>query len=263
MHNDFVREDGQWPPESVPTARDWALFDRAQSKGLNLSGGNAWAPSAPLVIGGAGLVLSGTGQWIQGSVRTERGGRLALASNHPLVTPTRTRTVRVSFGAALRSSASVPNWVRASSPIGVRITSVSTATLSLPIPSARLHSGASLTSATLYFRVGQPHAALPTSFLTLNLRAYALGHQTSAPLYSGGFGGYAVFAPAPGTPDGYFAGGGVQTLTLACNQNNVIDPAAFTYVADIQDERGTNALPGNVYHSLELHFSNITDLRPE
>ncbi len=260
MHHDFVREDGQWPPETVPTARDWALFDRAQSKGLNFLGGNAWAPSSPIVIGGAGLVL-GSGCSVRGGLRTESGGRLVLGeSDWMLVTPPRTRTLLVPLIDDPLSTLGVPNWERLSAPVGVRVTAVTSAILSFALPSWALHDGARLTSAVLRFRVGQFHPDLPTYPASFGLRRLPIGRAASANLSSVGV---ASVSPAPTTPVAYFAGGAAQTITLACDQNNDIDASLYAYVLDVTDERGTASLPGNVFHSLELHFTLITDLRPE
>ncbi len=260
MHNDFVREDGQWPPETVPTARDWALFDRAQSKGLNLLGGNAWSPATPIVVGGAGLVL-GSGCSVRGGLRTESGGRLVLGeSDWMLVTPARGRTSVVPLEDSPLSTLAARTWERIAAPMGVRVTAVTSAIFSFALASRAMHDGGRLTSAVLRFRIGQFHPAVPAYQPSFGLRRMPIGRATSVNLWSSGA---AVVSPAPTTPVGYFAGGAAQTITLACNQNNDIDSSLYAYVLDITDERGTGALPGNIFHSLELHFTNITDLRPE
>lgn len=267
-HNDYVREDGQWPPESVPTARDWALFDRYQSKGLNLAGGNVWTPSTPIIIGGAGLVL-GSGAWVRGSVRTESGGRLVLGDDdYVQVTPPRAHTVLVPFVRGVQISADLASCLEYSlDPVGLRIVSVPSGTpqIYLPIPAEAMHDGATLASATVRFRVGQEHAQVPSPQIPgFYIARFALGHASSAALSSNPvliaqFG----LHPVPTTADAYYAGGAVQAMSIDCDQNNVIDVSSYSYLAVFADEYGTGSLPGNVYHSLELHFTNITDLRPE
>jgi hypothetical protein len=259
-HNDFVREDGQWPPETVPTARDWALFDRAQSKGLTLAGGNAWAPSTPIIVGGAGMVLA-SGCSVRGGIRTESGGRIVLGdSDHVLVTPNRARVVVVPLTDAPRSTLAARTWELVGEPAGVRVTTVSSAILSFALPSWAMHNGAALATAILRFRVGQFHPQLPAVAASFGLRRLPIGRISSANLSSAAI---ATVSPAPATPDAYFASTAVQSMTLNCDQNNVIDTSLYAYVADVTDERGSNALPGNIFHSLELHFSTIPDLRPE
>jgi hypothetical protein len=267
MHNDYVRTDGQWPPESVPTSRDWATFDRAQSKGLTLQGGLTYAPSSPIVLGGAGVTFSGS--WLRGAVRTESGGRLVLGdSDYPLVESAQARSILLLFGLDLRSNLLVDDQKHQMSraPFGAHFTEVDTTSLTWPIPPRAMHDGATLASAILRFRVGQAHSGVPGFMPRFTIRRLPLGHGSTAYLAAGGSvesAGGATLSPTPADANAYYSNGAVQAITLTCNANNVIDAGAYSYVVELMDELSTNALPGNVFHSLELRFSNINDMRPE
>ncbi len=270
MRNDYVREDGQWPPESVPTARDWALFDRAQARGLRVdANGGTYAPANPIVIGGTGLVLSGAAQHIVGDVRTESAGRLRLGDDdYPVLSPSRTKVRLVPFG--IHASGVVglndTSFEVLHEPFGLRFTTKSSSAareVIWAIPAQELHDGATLSSVVVRFRVGAPHSAVPATRPSIAMARFGVGGV------SAGIGGllYSAFGaevtPVPTTGDGYYAGGAVQTITMPCDQNNAIDAGIYTYVVLLIDESGAGSVPGNIWHSIELHFTNITDLRPE
>ena len=79
-HNDRARPASQWTTYAVPDAHDLALWDRLQFQGLNGDLGGNYAPATPIVIGGAGLALSGSFGQILGGVTTQSGGRLWLGN---------------------------------------------------------------------------------------------------------------------------------------------------------------------------------------
>jgi len=81
-HNDFVRPSGQWPPELVPGASDWQRFDVNQSKCWNGDTGGAATPTSPIILGGAGLRVTGPAAFT-GGVRTQTGGRLQAFAAYP------------------------------------------------------------------------------------------------------------------------------------------------------------------------------------
>jgi hypothetical protein len=264
-HNDYVREDGQWPPETVPTARDLALFDRAQSQGLRMAQTNTL--SEPLIIGGAGVRFTGQGHLLSGGLRTESDGRLVLGdSDFPLLGTPRSRTILVVLGASMRASHpdNAGNYELSTDPFGVRIKrSLNGDPLYTAVDPYDLHDGATLSSATLCFRVGVAHAGIPGFLPRFTIGRYPVGTGTPQYLTADGSvtsGGGAALA-TPANASAYFAAGAPQTIELAFTQNAVIDASAYTYEIEIADETSTNSLPGNIFHSVALHFTGIATAR--
>lgn len=96
-HLDFARPSGVWAREMVPGAQDYYRWDVSQSKLLNGDAGGSWSPKTPIIIGGAGVALSSTGDVIRGGVRTQTGGRLILGQfDIPTLNP-RTKSVTYSL----------------------------------------------------------------------------------------------------------------------------------------------------------------------
>lgn len=93
-HNDFTRPSGQWPNELVPGAGDYQRWDVAQSKILNAIDGGLWAPTRPIVLGGAGVQLASPNSSFASGFRTQTGGRFALGTyDIPALVPARTRKI--------------------------------------------------------------------------------------------------------------------------------------------------------------------------
>lgn len=94
-HNVYSRRQALWNNASVPNARDLALWDSNQFKGLDGDNGGTWYPKTPIGIGGAGVQLSDGSQFNQGGIQTELGGRFVLGANDfPTFGTDRIRTVR-------------------------------------------------------------------------------------------------------------------------------------------------------------------------
>jgi hypothetical protein len=270
MHNDFVRPSGQWLSVLVPTKRDLRELDDRAARSVNGDGGGAWSPKSPVIIGGSGLLSTAAGTSYEGGVETRSGGRIICGTNDvPIFATTRTKQAVVHL-AELRitrtDSDASPNgglwkWAVSDDPMGWR---VATATASgavtraqLPLPQLAFHSGGTLSTAKLVFRVGAQHAALPTIYPRFKLVRMAASHDTVSSLLSTGF----ATLSTPASLDAYFANGAAQEIVMTCDQNNVIARAGFTYALQIED--AVQGLAGNIYHSLVLNFTAIGDARPE
>lgn len=265
-HHDYVRQNGQWFGVSVPTARDMREFDNRSSKGIDGYSGGAWNPLKPIVIGGqAGVGLSGTVSF-EGGVTTSRGGRMQLGNNdYPTFTSARTRSVVFHLVDA-RLIAAQANYIEiCPSPRGLRIPYLD-ATLAdlipfIPIPNRFIHSGATLASAVLKFRVGRTHAAVPAQLPQFDINSYGATRASLLGLLSTGF----AVLPTPGSGAAYYAAGAVQSITMTCDQNNTaLAPSTTSYGIRLKDEASTNSIRSfNVFHSLTLNFTAIADMRPE
>lgn len=55
----YIRLPGLWVPTTVLTAEEMAQSDEEHVNSINGDGGGTWAPAAPIIIGGAGLSVTG------------------------------------------------------------------------------------------------------------------------------------------------------------------------------------------------------------
>jgi len=58
-HNAYIRAAGVWNPLTDLLSTEMATFDARQFKSINGDDGGSWSPAAALVLGGAGLWLTG------------------------------------------------------------------------------------------------------------------------------------------------------------------------------------------------------------
>lgn len=268
-HNDFARWSGQWHSVSVPTGRDMQRLDAMSSKLIDGDNGGTWNPTLPIVVGGAGLIndTGGFNGSYEGGVLTSNGGRLLLGDNDwPLLPGTRSKTVVVPL-LATRFDAPNAYQLEASTGVGIGLRTPYGVTNSFypqfGIPSRYMHHNATLSSAVLTVRVQTPVLTVPA-----NLPGFWLS-RLSRPrtVLSGGeqlkstAAGLQLLA-APGTADAYYAAGAAQAITMTCNQNNLVDTTAYSYLLTLQTPSlgfDTNF----IFHSLTLNFTNIGDLRFE
>lgn len=118
--------------------------------------------------------------------------------------------------------------------------------------------GQYLTSIDLYMTVGQTHVALPVASPTVTVDRLKITGIT-----------------APPTAVESVVVGGVSFTTLAdWNSTSVqkfnftpvsvalglIDKANYMYIMRIQDETGTNSLPGNLYQGVKFNYTSINAL---
>ena len=155
MHNDFVRNDGQWPPEFVLTPNDLRRFDVAQFQAMNGNAGGTWVPLKQITIGGQALALQGgtDGHQILGGVLTLSGGRLYIgASLYPRFQTSVSRVINWPLLASGYTSLD---------PIGTVFSVVGVENIAIPIPSRQMHNGGTLVSANVSLQVGSKHLVTP------------------------------------------------------------------------------------------------------
>lgn len=162
-HFDTQRVGGVWVPQDVPCAATFQRWDVTQSKAINGDAGGTYAPSTPVILGGAGLILGPNGA-MQGGVATLTGGRLffSIASGEGVrLSPTRTRTIAL-----------VPD---------PRIDGSALTTQDFPIPPRYTHNGAQVATVALAFQVLQRPSGLPSgSIPRVELEAYLAAGTVSA-----------------------------------------------------------------------------------
>jgi hypothetical protein len=214
-------------------------------------GGCTVAPTSPIIIGGQGLLVhpgSPTQVCRGGSLEIEQtGGILLDATDWPNYIPSvsgaphpgSTRVVCYSCAEGLGHPTYM--WRVRWSDGGMQAVAGSVnldggthfAILRVPL---RSHDGATLSSATLYFRIGFAHSSVPGTPPKVRIvRVDAAGNVT--PLTSQAAGGDPngfVTATAPSSASTWT---GNQQITVACDQNNVVDLATSTLYAEIIEEQ--------------------------
>ena len=264
-HNDNVQLYGVWPNPIVPTPKRLAQLDDYQAKAINGDAGGTWTPTSPIILGGAGLTLAGSGGTVSaivGGVKTQSGGKLVLGNNDfPTFSASRTRTIVMPIVPAMQGFGSgVDSDADPTFGCLRTLCNLAGTKIVVPIPKRYLHNGATLSTVTLAFRIGQPHGAPPgvQPGMTV-LRVSTSG--VSAALNS-----TALLQMSAANADAYYFKGNAQTLAYTCNQNNVIDTTQYQYVFTWTEEAGAipnNGPPLNLLHSWTLAYTAIADQRFE
>lgn len=181
-HNDYAeRLAGLWPSTRVPTPRLARHLDELAAQAVNGDEGGTWAPSSPLVLGGAGVQLQDYAA-INGGLQTGTGalagGALILGdSDLPVLDPPRSRTVIFGVRDLIKrvdvdvedapGTATMPAYRTPrpsyddTLPLSLRFTNGSRGYAIGMLPAFRLISGALIESAVLHFRVGRMPTMVP------------------------------------------------------------------------------------------------------
>jgi len=258
-HNDYVRRDGQWGGNPVPVPRDMQRFDVAQYESVNGDGGGIYSPSSPIIVGGAGVVLSGpNAHTITGGVRTTNGGRLELGHNDwPTIAAPLSRIIVIPFERVLQDNGDAYQLDVSLDPVGVKFANVVNTPVQWSVPQRFFHHGSTILGVTLNFRIGQPHLAVPASRPSFTLYRFHQGRTALDSVATG-------VLPNPGTGSLYYAGGAGQAVAGTMTPANAgVDVGLYTWLLQLNDESGANAMSGNVYTSMTLTFGTINDLRFE
>ena len=262
-HNDYVRPSGQWLSHTVPTARDLQRLDDLGSRSINGDEGGTWNPANPIIIGGQPIQVTTAASSYEGGARTENGGRIVHADNDvPIFNPVRTRSVLIPLYRLHDSTKGYVDY--ATNALGI-VDQYANIFATVQLDGRYFHKGATLSTATLTYRVGQPHTSLPVALPGFNLARLNSTRTTFEFLHSNAYA--LVRSPPTVTADEYYNAGAPQSVTMTCNQNNTnIDPTTYVFVAILADEGfggGTISPSLNVFHSLKLDFTNVADMRFE
>jgi len=107
------------------------------------------------------------------------------------------------------------------------------------------HDGATLTQIVVYFHVGALHAGLPSVMPSVRvLRQDASGNTVALTSAAAGadVNGY-VYVPKPASGAAWTNNFATQSLTVPCDQNNVIDESQYTYIVELVEEQGLTGYP--------------------
>ena len=273
-HFTVAQAPGIWVNGYMVPTSDWQSFESRIVAGINGDDGGCYAPSAVIIIAGLGLVINGptivTGAGCPagspGQIATSGTSRFTLAdaadfqdlaTGHTGQTRTIVTGLASAFAAAPYAYALPGSWLAsffyptiplsrnrtymAAQALACTYLSPQPITPELMCP-LRVHQGAKLSSVTVTFRVSQPHTNVPTTMPKVRIvRLDAKGNFSILNITPALDGFVSVSTPASGSA--WYAGGGVQALTIACTQNNVIDLSQYTYLVDIQEEQGGTSWP--------------------
>lgn len=167
---DYARPGGAWGNDVAPGAGDYQRWDVTQSKAVNGDDGGAYAPAAPIVIGGQGVTTS-AGSTCTGGALTKTAGRIAMAQGVPRFSATRGRRILVPV---LGNSYSFPGGASPGIPApptisdtGSGILGATTGNLQIQIPRRYLHVGARLATISLVYVCTKRPTTLPTNSMVM------------------------------------------------------------------------------------------------
>ncbi len=233
---------------------DFATFDGNLKSSINGVDGGCWAPATPIVIGGAGLQLTGPLVVARGGVLHSNTGVLAFdPGNFPLLGPTHswnTRKVVYSFVDARPIPYSM--WVvrrgtsslQSVAPQYVQNGTTLPSRLALRIRGVQY---ASITSVTVTFSVVTLHTSLPTTMPSFRLLVVdENGNATPCTSVAAGadVDGW-CYVPTPANVTAWYNAGNAQSFTFAVDNGYVIR-SLYTYVLEVRDEQGVTAFPWTV-----------------
>jgi hypothetical protein len=285
INPDSFYRNGQPIPASY-----FQKLDGAQAGGIDGDSGGTWAPSAPIQIGGAGLMLTSPASQINSGGRivthTGSGKRVVLGANDflelavghelsqrfletPIAAVARTAgPLRWSafahvgyqafqYGALIGSAAPLPPLA-----VGKR--------LLVPL---RVHHGATFQQAVLTYQVPTSRTVLPDNLPKMRIYAVDVNGVITPlalpPAANIAPGGWYLPDPATFTPASYSTG--VNTIPYVPNTPGpaaLVDRSKYAYVAEIVDESSSisgvigtgNSKPGNIFLRVNCTFTNIQSL---
>lgn len=213
-------------------------------------------------------VASGITSNIAGGIASTVVGGISLAggvNDWPTFSLTRSkhyafppRTLDPSVIAPFGTSTATAKWNVGLFAQGVSGTA--SAIQAIPLAIETPHQGATLSSITVVFAVGQAHGSPP--FVGPSLQVYRYPLTAGATLTFQSLAATAQqFATVPGTGAAWYNGGLVQTFLYVCNQNHVIDVTSFTYQMLLADENGSGALGGNNYIGFIANYTGVPNLQ--
>lgn len=230
---------------------DLARLDTNLADAINGVDGSTHGPNAQIVIGGAGLSITGPLVVARGGLlQIASGGGILLADNdwpqysstHAGRTPVRVYALtaatpwaagswRVRLDGGVQSIASSIDYSDGQGPQSLRWRA-----------QFRAWDQATIASVTVSLRVGWPHTALPAKMPGVRvIRVDEAGNVT--PLTSvaaGGDGNGYVYAS---TPSSAALWSGQQAITVPCDQANTVDVTQYTYYLDLLEEQGLTGYP--------------------
>ena len=268
----FVRtkDDAAWKRGFFVAGAVMRDLDDKTSKAVDGHSGGTYTPSAAMIIGGAGVGV--TGLWTLGAsayARPSGGSTLFVfgkntdddaflfGSGHTGLTRSLFQTILESYGVFLGD---FTNLFTGGSTVtdGIQPTQHE-ARFFVPF---RTHDGATIDSVAVDLQVIETHAAVPQylpRFRVVRVSADGVIEALRSEDTTTDSDGFQNFSPTPATAGAWNAAQAIQSFTYTCTQNNVIDLATYSYFLEIIEEGGTGAWAsdGNIYVSTTTALSNV------
>lgn len=277
MPNARFLQDSQYVNGSPLPATWWQELDTAQEQAIDGSAGGTWAPSAQLVIAGAGMWFCGptTHATASGVETTNGSGKRVTHGDNDWIgmysVPDRASITACAQGrdASYGLGSSTPRMAFEVSASGLINPSSNTnyaggARFVLPLD---VHHGAEALVVVLSFTVSV-HSGVPTNLPAMRVVQVdgagnvTLLNQTVVAASSNYVGnGFLTVASRPGSGSAWHDGGAVQSITYPMG-DTVIDTTQYCYFVEVLDESGSNCVSGNEYLSALATFA-VSDMRPQ
>lgn len=290
INQDNAYANGVALPQVGGVPSYWRTLDTTQSQAVNGDLGGTWNPSAPIVLGGAGMVLCTTTHIFDQNpgVTTPlgSGARITFGDNDyyqiQVGSFARSRTIVTSLAAATDISSvdanpvtglgSAPNFIYTQAAHAQENNPGNAAYIygGRLIAPIRVQNGATFSSITIWFQVNVSHPNVPVSLPAFRIMAVdGFGNVTQlaqSSTLTGWIGDGFLTIPRPGSGAAYYNGGAAQSFSFVWGTTPppflTIDTSTYMYFVEIFDEGGANALTGTAYISVLTNFTSITDTRP-
>lgn len=267
----------------------WLTLDNAQFSLWDGDAGGTWSPASPIQIGGAGMwfcgpaflqppaaavmapitaaapLTHGDSDFIALGVAHNMSSRFLVAEAALGKDASGCPTLQVYAAPGGGKTGGIMGQTAVMLPSGVNLSMGQPGgfayrpggRLQMPL---RVHHGANLTSVLFNFEISSAHTGLPDVFPQFRVHKVDLfGNLT--PLFSGTANGSGfIELPSPGTLAAYKT---TVLYTYNCDGGTVIDTSQYSYIAEIIDESGVNAVSGNNFLAATARCTNIKDMRPQ
>jgi hypothetical protein len=244
--------DATWVTGYQVTPADLQDLSRKCVEGINGTVGGAWAPTAQIVVNGAGMHLTGP-------VEVRGSGKLVIASGATITLgdndfqdllanhPGRKRTIWQAMAPVKplgTDNFAIANLVPSGAvqPLASALRRSTGDSIPAFLKELRVHNGARLTKVRLRFRVATPHASAPQETPKVRLFRVRNSDGLVENLSSTRDGFVSITMPKSGGT--WYNAGEVQEFAIVPDQNTTINNADYAYFAHVVEERaGVNEYP--------------------
>ncbi len=248
-----------WATASTVLASELVSFDANISASIDGDNGGTWLPIIALTINGSGLAtpvllqITRGGTWLS----TAAHGIQCNDNDVPLLSATHTGRVLKKMFSFSGATSTAPFMWRTRREDGALqslagtynpLTAPSSAYVNNALPvrcqtQFRAHDRSTITSVTVNFRVGVLPTDLPGLMPGVRVCRMEIATGIVTPLTSHAAGAVtrdgAVFIPRPADPATWFLNGIAQSITVSCDQNNVVDLGTYAYFVEIREQNQT------------------------
>lgn len=260
-----TQPDITWVTGYQVTPADLQDLARKCVEGVNGNVGGVWAPTAQIVVNGAGLHVTGTAE-VRGSGKlvVATGATITLGDNdyQDLLAnhPGRKRTIWQAMAPVKplgTDNFAVANLVPSGAvqPLASALRRSVGDIIPAFLKELRVHNGAKLAKVRLRFRVATPHASAPAETPKVRLFRVRNSDGLVENLSSTRDGFVSITMPKSGSA--WYNAGEVQEFAIVPDQNTTINNSDYAYFAHVVEERaGVNEYP----FTLPVYEATVIDV---